>query len=87
MKVKKTESTIRPLNFKIGDHKGNLIEVVFFDDIEEVKRTSEDGSEQTVYLYYEYTVNIVYRNDLESYINDNYETWLQMAKDNFIASK
>ena len=81
MKVKKTESTIRPLNFKIGDHKGNLIEVVFFDDIEEVKRTSEDGSEQTVYLYYEYTVN------LESYINDNYETWLQMAKDNFIASK
>ena len=87
MKVKKTESTIRPLNFKIGDHKGNLIEVVFFDDIEEVKRTSEDGSEQTVYLYYEYTVSIVYRNDLESYINDNHETWLQMAKDNFIASK
>lgn len=87
MKVKKTESTIRPLNFRIGDHKGNLIEVVFFDDIEEVKRTSEDGSEQTVYLYYEYTINIVNRNDLESYINDNYETWLQMAKDSFIASK
>ena len=87
MKVKKTESTIRPLNFKIGDHKGNLIEVVFFDDIEEVKRTSEDGSEQTVYLYYEYTINIVNRDDIESYINDNYETWLQMAKDNFIASK
>lgn len=87
MKVKKIESTIRPLNFRIGDHKGNLIEVVFFDDIEEVKRTSEDGSEQTVYLYYEYTINIVNRSDLESYINDNYETWLQMAKDNFIASK
>ena len=87
MKVKKTESTIRPLNFRIGDHKGNLIEVVFFDDIEEVKRTSEDGSEQTVYLYYEYTINIVNRDDIESYINDNYETWLQMAKDNFIASK
>lgn len=87
MKVKKTESTIRPLNFKIGDHKGNLIEVVFFDDIEEVKRTSEDGTEQTVYLYYEYTIKIVNRSDLESYINENYETWLQMAKDNFIASK
>ncbi len=87
MKVKKTESTIRPLNFKIGDHKGNLIEVVFFDDIEEDKRTSEDGTEQTVYLYYEYTINIVNRDDIESYINDNYETWLQMAKDNFIASK
>lgn len=87
MKVKKTESTIRPLNFRIGDHKGNLIEVVFFDDIEEDKRTSEDGTEQTVYLYYEYTINIVNRDDIESYINDNYETWLQMAKDNFIASK
>ena len=87
MKVKKTESTIQPLNFRICNHKGNLIEVVFFDDIEEVKRTSEDGSEQTVYLYYEYKINIVNRNDLESYISDNYETWLQMAKDSFIASK
>lgn len=87
MKVKKTESTIRPLNFKIGDHKGNLIEVAFFDDIEEVIRTSEDGTEQTVYLYYEYTIKIVNRSDLESYINENYETWLQMAKDSFITSK
>jgi len=87
MKVKKTESIIRPFKFRIGDHKGNLIEVVFFDDIEEVKRTSEDGSEQTIYLYYEYTTNVVKRNDLESYINENYETWLQMAKDSFIASK
>lgn len=87
MKVKKTESTIRPSNFKIGDHKGNLVEVVFFDDIEEVIRTLENETEQTVYLYYEYKINIVNRNDLESYINDNYETWLQMAKDNFIASK
>lgn len=87
MKVRKTESTIRPLNFRIGDQKDNLIEVVFFDDIEEVKRTSDDGSEQTVYLYYEYKTNIVNRSDLETYINDNYETWLQIAKDNFIASK
>lgn len=87
MKVRKTESTIKPLNFRIGDHKGNLIEVVFFDEIEEVKRTSSDGSEQTVYLYYEYKINIVNRNDIETYINDNYETWLQVAKNNFIASK
>lgn len=87
MKIKKTESTIRPLDFRIGDHKGNLIEVVFFDDIEEVKKKSEDGTEQTVYLYYEYTVKVVNRSDLESYINDNFEIWLQVAKDNFITSK
>lgn len=87
MKVKKVESTIRPGNFRIGEQKGNLIEVVFFDDIEEVTRTEEDGTEYTIYSYYVYKMQIVNRDDLEAYINDNIDTWLQLAKNNFIAEK
>lgn len=87
MKVKKVESTIRPGNFRIGEQKGNLIEVVFFDDIDEVTRTEEDGTEYTIYSYYVYKMQIVNRDDLEAYINDNIDTWLQLAKNNFIAEK
>ena len=87
MKVKKVESTIRPGNFRIGDIKDNLTEVVFFDDIEEVKRTTTDGTEETIYTYYEYAIKIISRDDLEDYINDNLDTWKELAKQNFIASK
>lgn len=87
MKVKKIESTIRPGNFRIGELKGNLIEVAFFDDIEEVTRTEEDGTEYTLYSYYVYKMQIINRDDLEAYINDNIDTWLQLAKNNFIAEK
>lgn len=87
MKVKKIESTIRPNSFRIGDQKDNLIEVVFFDDIEETTRTSEDGTEQTVYLYYEYPLLVVNRDNLEAYIKEGIDTWLQLAKDNFVSSK
>ena len=80
MKVKKVESTIRPSNFRIGDIKDNLTEVVFFDDIEEVKRTTTDGTEETIYTYYEYAIKIISRDDLEDYINE-------LAKQSFIASK
>ena len=87
MKVKKVESTIRPGNFRIGELKGNLIEVAFFDDIEEVTRTEEDGTEYTLYSYYVYKMQIINRDDLEAYLNDNIDTWLQLAKNNFIAEK
>lgn len=87
MKIKKIESTIRPDNFKIGDKKGNLIEVVFFDNIEEVTRTTSEGTEEKVYSYYEYPIKVMNRNNLETYINDNIELWFQQAKSQFIAKK
>ncbi len=87
MKIKKIESTIRPNNFRIGDKEDNLTEVVFFDDIEEVVRNSNDDEEQTIYTYYEYKMKVVSRDDLESYINDNLETWLKLAKEQFVADK
>lgn len=87
MKVKKVESTIKPNSFRIGERKDNRIEVVFFDDIEEITKTSEDGTEQTIYSYYEYPISVVYRDNLEDYINEDIETWLNLAKDNFINAR
>lgn len=72
----KVRSTIAPKNFKIGDRKGNLIEVAFFDDIKEIQE-----EEETLYEYSIYTIKTIFREDLESFINDNYESWLTLAKE------
>lgn len=72
----KARSTIAPKNFKIGDRKGNLIEVAFFDDVIEIKE-----EEETLYEYSVYTIKTIFREDLESFINDNYESWLTLAKE------
>lgn len=72
----KTKSTIAPEKFKIGDRKGNLIEVAFFDDVKEIQE-----KESTQYEYSVYTIKTIYREDLESYINGNYEDYLALAKE------
>ena len=72
----KTKSTIAPEKFKIGDRKGNLIEVAFFDDVKEIQQ-----EESTQYEYSVYTIKTIYREDLESYINGNYEDYLALAKE------
>ena len=72
----KARSTIAPKNFKIGDRKGNLIEVAFFDNINEIQE-----EEETLYEYSIYTIKTIFREDLESFINDNYESWLTLAKE------
>ena len=72
----KARSTIAPEKFKIGDRKGNLIEVAFFDDVKEIQE-----EESTQYEYSVYTIKTIYREDLESYINGNYEDYLALAKE------
>ena len=84
MKIKRIESTIKPNHFEIGDRKNNLVTVVFFDDIKTEKRTSEDNKEQIIYTYYKYELDVVYRDNLESYIEDNITTWVELAKNEFI---
>lgn len=71
----KARSTIAPESFKIGDRKGNLIEVTFFDDIKEIQEEDE-----TLYEYSVYKITTIYRNDLEQAINDNLNDWLVLAK-------
>lgn len=72
----KARSTIAPENFKIGDRKGNLIEVAFFDDVKEIQE-----EDTTMYEYSIFTLKTIYREDLESYISDNYEDYLALAKE------
>lgn len=72
----KARSTIAPQKFKIGDRKGNLIEVAFFDEVKEIQE-----EESTQYEYSIYTIKTIYREDLESYISDNYEDYLALAKE------
>lgn len=76
----KARSTIAPEKFKIEDRKGNLIEVAFFDDVKEVEEVQ--GEEKTtMYEYSVYKYKTIYREDLESYISDNYEDYLALAKE------
>lgn len=72
----KARSTIAPERFKIGDRKGNLIEVAFFDDVNEIQEENTKMYEYSVYKY-----KTIYREDLESYISDNYEDYLALIKD------
>lgn len=72
----KARSTIAPQKFKIGDRKGNLIEVAFFDDVKEVQE-----EDTTMYEYSVYNYKTIYREDLESFISDNYKDYLALAKE------
>lgn len=76
----KARSTIAPEKFKIGDRKGNLIEVAFFDDVKEVQELQEENT-TTMYEYSIYNYKTIYREDIESYISDNYEDYLALAKE------
>lgn len=71
----KARSTIAPEKFKIGDIKGNQVEIAFFDDVKEIVE-----EETTLYEYSVYKLKTIFRNDLEQFVNDNYESWLELAK-------
>lgn len=86
MKVRKTESTVKPDKFRIGDRKDNLIEVVFFDDVEEITKQTDNESE-TLYSYYEYPILISYRENLEVSITNDIDTWFNAAKEQFLSAK
>jgi len=73
----KVRSTIAPSNYKMGDRIGNLIEIAFFCDVQEIKE-----EEETLYEYSVYKLKTIYRDDLEKNISSNYEDWLTLAKDN-----
>lgn len=71
----KARSTIAPEKFKIGDIKGNQVEIAFFDDVKEIQE-----EETTLYEYSVYKIKTIFRNDLEQFVNDNYNDWLELAK-------
>lgn len=74
------ESRIEPKKFKIENLENGKLSVYFFDNIveQEVMRMNE---QQTIYVYDMYKIIIENRPNLEQDIQNNYDIWLQFAKD------
>lgn len=78
----KAESMQSPVNkYKITVIDKYNAEVEFFDNIQE-KQKKQDNSEDlvTVYEYNYYRINIRNRPNLSEQLNNNYDEWLQYAK-------
>ena len=54
-------------------------DIVFYDNIKEERSNGEE--ETTVYIYDIYRVTVRYRDTLEEDLENNYETWLNFAKE------
>ncbi len=79
----KHESDLKPKNkFEIENINDNRCEVVFFDleSIEEEKRTDENGEEKVFYKYLAYRQSMSYNENLKEYLEENYNTLLNTAK-------
>jgi len=75
----KTESYTKPNKIKIEEI-GNKCTVSFFDNIQEVEETIEDET-VTKYIYDMYKTTLNNRGNLAEDIENNFEIWLQFAKD------
>ena len=75
----RAESDVMPsLSFTI-DKRGELADVTFFENVQEVQ--TEEGA---VFEYDTHTLTVPYHNDLDSAISLDYNVWLAAAKDNEI---
>lgn len=75
----KTESYTKPNKIEIEEI-GNKCTVSFFDNIQEVEETIEDET-VTKYIYDMYKTTLNNRGNLAEDIENNFEIWLQFAKD------
>lgn len=76
-----TESNVKPLEkFKIEDIKNGKCTVYFFANITEKERQKEDEKVEKVFNYDMYKLQISYRENLQANIEDNYNTWLEFAR-------
>lgn len=74
------ESRVGPNRLKIESLENGKLSVYFFDNIveQEVVRMNE---QQTIYVYDMYKITIENRPNLEQDIQNNFDVWLQFAKD------
>lgn len=76
-----TESNVKPLEkFKIEDIKNGKCTVYFFANITEHEKQKENEQTKKVFNYDMYKLPISYRENLQADIEDNYNTWLEFAK-------
>lgn len=77
------ESNIKPNKFNIENILNGNCEIVFFDNIQEIEKSTESEEKQKAYIYDTYRLRTRYRDDLEQELNDDniLIKWLQKAKD------
>ena len=78
----KEENNIKPeKKFEIQNISDDgRCDIVFYDNIQEEIRINGEES-QKVYVYDIYRVTVRYRDTLEEDLENNYETWLNFAKE------
>lgn len=76
----RVESNMKPNKLKIESLENGKITVYFFDNIVEQKVTRMNEKE-TIYVYDMYQITIENRPNLEEDIQNNFDIWLQFAKD------
>ena len=76
----KTESYSKPNKFIIENYRNGKVTISFFDNITKVPENFED-EEIEKYNCEMYRITLNNRTNLEQDIEDNYDEWLQFAKD------
>ena len=76
----KTVSNIKPNDtFKIEKINNNKCEIVFFTNVKEIEQENEAGALIKQYEYDLYRLEAIYRDNLASQIENNYDVWLNHA--------
>lgn len=81
----KTESTIKPQNYKIEDRENGKVAVYFFTNIQTIEKKQNEQEEtsqekQKMYSYDMYVIEIQKQDNLEERIKNNYDMWLDFVK-------
>lgn len=81
----KTQSTIKPQNYKIEDRENGKVAVYFFTNIQAIEKKEQEQEtteqeEQKMYSYDMYVIELQKQNNLEERIKNNYDMWLDFVK-------
>lgn len=77
----RVESMEKPAkSFILDNRRGNLIDVVFFDDIKTETRVQDNENAVEIFTYRKYKITTIYRENLEEEIQNNLNNWLEDLK-------
>lgn len=77
----RVESMEKPAkSFILDNRRGNLIDVVFFDDIKTETRVQDNENAVEIFTYRKYKITTIYRENLEEEIQNNLDNWLEDLK-------
>ena len=80
----KQESDFRPTRgYEVENNNDGSCDVILYDldSIEEIVVEDEEGHEKTIYKFYAFRIKLEYNDNVEDYIEENYETLLNDAKE------